>query len=370
MNILYFAPVDWGFIRQRPHHFSERLAARHEFHYVQPLGLRSLELGDIGRAIRRAAGFFERCGSGGKVRIINPFFLPVRVPTVEYLNGLLLKMQMRKYVDADTIVWVTVPSNPLSYLLKRLRYKLLVYELMDDYEMMQPQFAREIRETEEEIAGSADVIITTSSALNEKARRLNNKAVVQLVSNGVDFDFFANLHQLSPTGPGSGRKTVGFIGSIDRWLDFETISFIAEKRRDLEFIFIGPVRTKNVPEAENIRYLGKKDYADMPRYCSSFDVCLVPFKPGAFADTVNPVKLYEYFALGKPVVAYRMRELAFFDGLVYLAEDKADFLGKLALALSEDDSGLAAKRKELARNNDWAEKVRAVEAVLTGNWIL
>ena len=48
-----------------------------------------------------------------------------------------------------------------------------------------------------------------------------------------------------------------------------------------------------------------------------FDVCLIPSRPGGL--TADPVKLYEYFSLGKPVVATATRELSRFGDLLYLA---------------------------------------------------
>lgn len=91
----------------------------------------------------------------------------------------------------------------------------------------------------------------------------------------------------------------------------------------------------------------------MPACCNAFDVCLIPFLQGEFADTINPVKLYEYLALGKPVVAYHMRELERYKDIIYLSDDKEEFLSNVEKALHERDNGITRLRKDVARNNDW-----------------
>ena len=163
------------------------------------------------------------------------------------------------------------------------------------------------------------------------------------------------------------KKIAGYIGSIDTWMDFETVQYLADKRKDIDFIFVGPVRTdiSRFPEKDNIHFLGQRVYDRVPDYCNGFDVCLIPFTASEFADTINPVKLYEYFAMGKPVVAYEMKELAPFRDILYLAKDKDDFLKKIGLALAEDDDSLIERRREVAKENDWIKKSALINDALS-----
>jgi glycosyltransferase involved in cell wall biosynthesis len=366
MKIAYFAPVEWDSIRQRPHHIAERLCARHDFLYIQPLGLRSMRLSDLSRVSRRLASVSGRIRPSANLKIRTFFSIPIVHPFIEKVNMRLIEKQMRTLVDNDTVVWITAPSSVLPGILGRLQFKTLVYEMMDDYAQFHPALEKDILASEALIAGRADLIIVTSAALAEKARRLSAGKEPVIVGNGVDYDLFGRCDFDRPRDLDGMRRIAGYVGSVDSWMDMETIAFLADRREDVDFVFIGPVKTRKIPVRSNIHFMGPRDYHMIPDYCNSFDVCLIPFRTGEFADTINPVKLYEYFALGKPVVANRMKELLPFDALLYLAEGGHDFLDKLGRALAEEDTGIGIGRKRIAEMNDWSQKAALVEEALRG----
>jgi len=76
----------------------------------------------------------------------------------------------------------------------------------------------------------------------------------------------------------------------------------------------------------NIKFLGKKDYQVLPYYMNTFDVCLIPFKVNELTNGVNPVKVYEYAASGKPVVSTYLPELEKYQDTIYLAKDYKEFV--------------------------------------------
>lgn len=364
MRILYFAPIDWDSIRQRPQHLARRLSELHNFFFIQPLGLRNLKLSDFGRILKRLSGLFKRQGSQGRLHIKNLIFIPVINRYIQKINLFILKKQIGYLTDDETVIWITSPSKLMPDLLTGLRFKALVYEMMDDYVKIHPRMEKDITWAETWLINKANLIITTSSALFEKSKQTNKDKEAILIGNGVDYDFFTSTTFERPAELQGMKKIAGYVGTVDRWIDFETISFLAERRQDIDFVFIGPLKTPGLPQKKNIHFLGKRDYDTIPHYCNTFDACLIPFKAGEFADTINPVKLYEYFALGKPVVACKMKELTAFSDLLYLAEDKEDFLIKLGQALAETDADVRLRRKESAKLNDWTVKARLLEEAL------
>ncbi len=360
MKIIYFAPIDWDFISQRPQHIAKRLSKDlSEFIYIQPFGLRNLKLSDFHRIIKRLAALFRQ-KSTKKIQIKNCFFIPIIDQRIQKINTILLKRQIRKLADNKTIIWVALPSVVMPDLLSDLSYKALVYEMMDDFPEIHSSKADMIRKTETWLVNKADMIITTSHELQKKAIDINSEKDVELIGNGVDYDFFCNAVSQKPAELEGMNQTVGYIGTIEDWIDFDTIAYIANQREDLDFVFVGPIRVQDVPVNKNIHFLGLRNYEEIPFYCRSFDVCIIPFKISAFADSINPVKLYEYFSLGKAVVAYEMKELKPFGDLLYLASDKHEFLQQLDMALHENDASIKQKRKEIAKQHDWSIKTNEI----------
>jgi glycosyltransferase involved in cell wall biosynthesis len=99
------------------------------------------------------------------------------------------------------------------------------------------------------------------------------------------------------------------------------------------------------------------------------DVAIIPFLSCPLTLATNPIKLYEYFACGLPVVSTRLPEMDQFPGLVYLADNPDEFLVQIEKALQEDDPALRSRRRDVARQESWmarcaqlVEEIRKLDA--------
>ena len=113
---------------------------------------------------------------------------------------------------------------------------------------------------------------------------------------------------------------------------------------------------------ENVFILGTKDYKQLPAYVQLFDVALIPFKPSRIADSSDPVKLYDYFSLGKPVVATGIRELKKFDDghLLRVAKTQDEFVDAISEFLRYDAKAWQESRRQIARQNSWLSKATII----------
>lgn len=366
LKIVYFSLIDWDFIWQRPQHLAERLSLKNDFIYIQPFGLRNLRFSDFQRAFRRFRYLFKGLNVQNGLHIKNLFFIPVIARPITKINSLLLKYQMNFLVDPETIIWVTYPSMLIPDILEGMKYRALVYEMMDDYLNIHPDLKENIRCMEKWFIDKAALVITTSEALAEKANRIKRGVRVRVIGNGVDYHFFNSAPKAQPLQFKAFGKIVGYMGMISDWIDFDLVNYLADNRPDLNFVFVGPIRAKKLPSKKNIHFLGTIDYRKVPVYCNGFDVCLIPFQRGEFADAINPVKLYEYLALGKPVISYYTKELGRYKDVIYFARDKEDFLKNVEIALEERQDGIRELRRNTAKLNDWKMISEAVGNELSG----
>ncbi len=363
MNILYFGPIDWDFIKQRPQHIVERLSRVHDIHYIQPFGLRGLRPSDTKRIIRRFLGLV-RPSPPSDLSVRSLFFVPLMGYHYDTLNASLLRKQLAPMMTNQSVVWITTPSGLIPRLLADMPRRALIYEMMDDYGTIHAAHAEGIEKIEHYLLGEADVVIVTSRLLFEKAQRIRSGKTTLLVGNGVDYGFFDAGPFSRPREIADMENIAGYIGAIDHWMDFAMVEYLADMMRHIEFVFVGPVRASHVPKRSNIHYLGKQPYERVPQFCAHFEVCLIPFRTGELADTVNPVKIYEYFSLGKPVVASKMKELEPFSNLLYLASGREEFRECISRAFREKSHDTSGQRKEVAKMNDWSMKVAQIEKAL------
>src|SRR5207245_2615514 len=101
-----------------------------------------------------------------------------------------------------------------------------------------------------------------------------------------------------------------------------------------------------------------KPYEDLPAFLREVDVAVIPFKMVELTRCTNPVKLYEYMAAGKAVVAAPMPEVVEATDMVYIAQDAESFAARIEQALAEDGPDLRARRQAWAREHNWASRAR------------
>ena len=132
---------------------------------------------------------------------------------------------------------------------------------------------------------------------------------------------------------------------------------------------IGPQYDESLPgqpllERHNVRWLGPRDYVTLPGYLSLFDVATIPFRINPITLATSPLKLFEYFAGGKPVVTTPMPECQAFPE-VLIADSPDDFLRQLERSRERGrDPAFRSRLREIGRANSWEARVRsALEAL-------
>jgi hypothetical protein len=80
----------------------------------------------------------------------------------------------------------------------------------------------------------------------------------------------------------------------------------------------------------------------------------------------NPIKLYEYFSCGMPVVTAPLPEAQAMEELVYVGGVPEEFARQVGLALGEDDSGRRTRRREIARRESWTARACELSLAFEG----
>jgi glycosyltransferase involved in cell wall biosynthesis len=114
----------------------------------------------------------------------------------------------------------------------------------------------------------------------------------------------------------------------------------------------------------NVHFLGSKHPEDIPAYINAFDVCLLPYIKGEVSTYyAAPLKFYEYLAAGKCVVS-TVGPKEYGRDVVINCATPGEVLAGIGEALSRESVELALKRKEIAKNNSWSERVRQIDSIL------
>ena len=167
----------------------------------------------------------------------------------------------------------------------------------------------------------------------------------------------------------SGKPIIGFYGALAPWIDFRLLNQIASEQPDWNLLLIGIDYNNSahkLNQADNIHFIGPRDYKLLPAYSKWFDCAIIPFKTGEIAKATSPVKLFEYMAMGLPTVCTKdLQECQGYD-YVYMSNDNHQFINNLAKAI-KDKKNNSARRKllEQAKQNTWQQRAKAIAEQLT-----
>lgn len=265
---------------------------------------------------------------------------------------------------------VAVIETPWWYdIIKKLEFSLLCYDCSDDLRVFCKDKQLEYFTTlQENLVKKSDLVFISAQRLKTDMTDIRADVPIEYLPNGVDTDMFLNKGTNAPVPlklTGLPHPIIGFVGALYSWINIELIKKMANAFPNCSIVLVGPVEDIKIPHLPNIHFIGREPYSIIPEYVNAFDVCIAPFKDDSLSEKVDPVKVYEYLTLGKPVVAINLPELGKISDLIYLAKDENDFISLVNRALQENDNKLKLKRMAYAIKNSWKNRVTRFLEVVT-----
>jgi glycosyltransferase involved in cell wall biosynthesis len=387
MKILVVQESDW--VKRGPHqnhHLMERLSKRgHEMRVID-----YEIMWKSGEGLVSTRKVFEnewKAVDGGGVTVIRPPI--IKLPVLNYVSLLYthrkeIKRQLDEF-NPDVIIGFGILNAMLAI---RLAGRTpFVYYLIDSLYRLVPQKAFQplARYIESKNLKKADRVITINEKLKDYAISMGaNPEETYVVRAGID------LERYDPNTDGSGiRKRYGikeddsvmfFMGWLYHFSGLKEVatelSRIKDEKLDIKLLIVGDgdafddlQRIREDYHLDNrIILTGKQPYESIPAFIASSDVCLLPAYNNETMRDIVPIKLYEYMAMGKPVVTTKlpgvMKEFGEGNGVVYVDKPE-DALWK---AVELIESGMIEEYGPAARgfveNYGWDDVVDEFENIL------
>lgn len=246
-----------------------------------------------------------------------------------------------------------------SFHLKELLNPLYYIYLYRDYTLAFDYWKRHGRVLEPMLMKKADCIVCNSHGFTEMAKEFNQHSYY--IGNGCDTELFngyvkwekpVELQQFS--GP-----VIGYCGALtEKRLDISLIQHIAKSRPKWNIVLVGEESPEFQQSAlhhiKNVHFLGKKNTKDMPAFINHFDVCINPQTINELTRDNYPLKIDEYLAMGRPVVATATKAMQeVFADYVYLADSRESYIHNIERALAEDNDFLREARVSFANTHTW-----------------
>ena len=364
--LLFFPMTDWHTRIQRTQHLARTFASLgHQCFYLNP---------HLGREFPNPYFF----SSSPKLHILEPLIaeLHIHLPFEPVFHDRLLSAHestlivnaLKTVFDAEgTTKLVQMVSFPLWIdAAQKLREQFgfpIAYDCHDVLSGFR-RISREIVEKEPALFEISDLVVFSSQELfNENVAQypyLKDKSI--LVRNAVDESWLSRSEADRRGSAGHVSEIiVGYVGALDFWFDVDAVEKAAHAHPNWKFLLIGRVEDKRIlhlSRLPNIVFAGEVPHSELHKYMAMFRVALIPFLRNNLTIGTNPIKLYEYFSYGLPVVSTDLPEMDEFKSLLYLYDQPGQFTEQLEKAVAEKDAFLRQSRIGIAHRESWNARVK------------
>lgn len=361
-------------LKTSKHQLTARLARDNRVLFVESIGLRrpaatAKDSKRILRKIRRfLAGPQPREGS---LWVYTPLAIPLHDRRwARRFNAWFVARSVRaaarKLRFRDPLLWVFLPSA--AGLVGQVGESLLIYYNVDDFAQFTGSDAATVQRLDEELTRRADIVFASAQSLADQKRELNPNTFYS--PHGVDLAHFGQaVEGLPPPADVAhlSRPVIGYWGWIADYFDLPAIAHVARTRPDWTILLIGEatIDLSAIDSLPNVVVLGRRPYEQLPAYASLCDVLLIPRILNPLTRSMNPLKLREYLATGRPVVSSPMPEVVAakerkYGEAVALADDGPGYVAAIEqqLARATPPAAIAA----LVADESWEARLAAVAA--------
>ena len=389
-NIIIISPDPWEHVTwRRRHHVAWNLSKNHKVLFVEPpytvmqpireRGLNWRHLLRLGRLKYQGRNLY----SYSPIRLL-PLSLPGSVLFNYYekdkqrtFNS--LKIIIRKLKFQDPILWENFCVEQYDYY-HLFDYKLIVADWYDNFTALVSEnmgdwarskdYCNRIEEKCNQLLKHSDIIFTVTKELYDELSKIRD--CVYFVPHGVDYEIYENEKQLpnklNRFIRGRSHPIIGFMGTIHAKLDFNLLIYLKINHPEWTMLFVGKDDFNNpidkemfhkLKEMQSVYHINAVDRELIPGILKYMDVCMLPLKKNAFNyGTSGTLKLREYLAAGKPVVAVNQGTSFEREEFGVAATGKKGFEKAIEYFIKEGNNPQKeAIRKKIAREGSWENRV-------------
>jgi glycosyltransferase involved in cell wall biosynthesis len=271
------------------------------------------------------------------------------------------------YFDKKPIgTLVELPAAEYLPLIQQIKGSggVIIYDLLDDWKTsLGGHWYSE--DTEAKIIHESQVLVATAANLSDRLEDLSGRKPVLLPNAVNSYLFNPERRYPRPVDFPHADWHMIYIGALwGDWFDWDLLVRLARTYPEAAVIVIGDYQGQSPAALSNLHFLGLKPQASLPAYLSHADVAIVPWVVSPVTQATSPLKVYEYIAMQKPVVAPDIQPLAGIPG-VYCSGDTQDFLRQVSSVRQVDFPKMEARR--FIEDNNWSVRVDRFIALVSNS---
>jgi hypothetical protein len=313
------------------------------------------------------------------------FFPFSRIRHIYLLNTFISVFLLKLYISFHSlyrkknILWIFHPSYSILPQLFGSRFSSF-YDCVDFHSSLHINVEKNIRQREKHLISHCDYMTVNSHILYDKNKHLRKD--IQIVPQGFSLNVFRLKKKINNEDLNiiKKKKVVGYIGWLNFRIDFDLLLSLVKKLKDYNFLLIGSQqfedmgesylevrgRIKNLLQRDNILWLENQPKENIPYLVNLFDVGMIPYAVQlTFNKFCYPMKLFEYFYMGKPVIATPIEELKRYPKFVKIGNAAEEWEKIIKKLLNKPwPKKYQQEQRKLAIANSWENKIKAISNVI------
>lgn len=240
---------------------------------------------------------------------------------------------------------------------------LKVYHCIDP--IIKPYSKKHGHYLEPEAAQQSDLVIATAPSLSKRFKKEGLNQQSYLIPNAAQVKLFSsNNLSLHPTVQNISGKVMGYLGSIERRMDYTLLLDVLNQLPDWTLLLAGPVEEQYIPDSilehPRVRFTGPIQHEETPSVINRFDVAIIPFLKDEASAGIYPLKMFEYLAAGKPVVSTNFNPEILIElvDVVTTCHNATDFANACKQIIETESVQQVEKRKRVAEKNTWTHRAQ------------
>jgi len=233
-----------------------------------------------------------------------------------------------------------------------------------------------IQKKEKKLIQTVDFFIVNSHVLYELNKKIRKADLI--APQGFRLNDFEKPIFTKTKFP-KNKPLIGYIGGINYRFDFPLLYKLIKNNSQWNFVIWGPTQIDpNIKPIKTQSQINKllsldnvfsglsKNKKELSSIIKQFDICMIPYNiKYKFNHYCYPMKLFEYFYMGKPVVSTPIEELKRFPKYVKIEDTAQEWEKQIKQLLTKPWSKkYQQKQKKLAINNSWEKKIKIISSLI------
>lgn len=399
MKILVVQESDW--IKRNPHQ---------QHHLMELLGLRGHEIrvidyevdwkidkkpSDPIKSPRQVFEGYKKVYNTSNVTVIRPPL--IKLPILNYLSIIHyhrkeIKRQIREFQPEIIVGFGIINANIASKLAKKANIPFVYYFIDVLHELIPEKHFRELgKNITKNTLKNSSYVLTINRKLSETAAEMGaNPHKMSIIGAGINLKHFdykkhggykiRNHFRIK-----NDDIVLFFMGFLYNFAGLKELAVELGKNKDkypnIKLLIVGDgdalealkLIQKKYDMKDQLILTGRQKYSIIPDLIGASDVCILPaYQDEIIMQNIVPIKLYEYMAMKKPVIATKLpgihAEFGDRNGIIYInkPEEVLDVVTKTSLRNKREIVKVGVAGLSFVENNDWRKLTIEFESILEG----